>query len=95
LTKKLSTEIGIEYLRRKRKSVINIISIHKLMEPKMIMKNYVADELANKVFHLHKALNQAENIISVLEEENQKLKNLLFPNDNTENKDTVKIQCVA
>jgi hypothetical protein len=66
-----------------------------IMEPKMIMKNYVTDELVNKVFHLYKALNQAENIISVLEEENQKLKNLLFPNDNTENKDTVKIQCVA
>ena len=66
-----------------------------IMEPKMIMKNYVTDELVNKVFHLYKALNQAENIISVLEEENQKLKNLLFPNDNTENKDTVKIQSVA
>jgi hypothetical protein len=66
-----------------------------IMEPKMIMKNYVTDELVNKVFHLYKALNQAENIISVLQEENQKLKNLLFPNDNTENKDTVKIQSVA
>jgi hypothetical protein len=43
----------------------------------MIMKNYVADELANKVFHLHKALNQAEKIISILEEENENLKNLL------------------
>ena len=43
----------------------------------MIMKNYVADELANKVFHLHKALNQAEKIISILEEENKNLKNLL------------------
>lgn len=41
------------------------------------MKNYVADELANKVFHLHKALNQAEKIISILEEENKNLKNLL------------------
>ncbi len=43
----------------------------------MIMKNYVADELANKVFHLHKALNQAEKIISILEKENENLKNLL------------------
>jgi cell shape-determining protein MreC len=59
------------------------------------MNYYVADELANKVWQLHKALNQAEKIVSVLEEENQKLKNLLFLNDNTEHKDTVKIQCVA
>ena len=43
----------------------------------MIMINYVADELANKVFHLHKALNQAEYIISVLEEENNNLKKIL------------------
>lgn len=40
----------------------------------MIMKNYVADELSNKVYHLHKALQQAEDIIKVLEEENQNLK---------------------
>lgn len=40
----------------------------------MIMKNYVADELSNKVFHLHKALQQAQDIIKVLEEENQNLK---------------------
>jgi len=43
----------------------------------MIMKNYVADELSNKVYHLHKALNQAEKIIATLEEENQFLKNAL------------------
>ena len=40
----------------------------------MIMKNYVADELSNKVYHLHKALEQAKDIIKVLEEENQNLK---------------------
>jgi phage shock protein A len=40
----------------------------------MIMKNYVADELSNKVYHLHKALQQAEDIIKVLEKENQNLK---------------------
>lgn len=44
------------------------------MEATMIMKNYVADELSNKVYHLHKALQQAEDIIKVLEEENQNLK---------------------
>lgn len=40
----------------------------------MIMKNYVADELSNKVYHLHKALQQAEDIIKILETENQNLK---------------------
>jgi hypothetical protein len=44
------------------------------------MKNYVADELANKVFCLHKALNQAEYIISVLESENEQLRQLLSEN---------------
>ena len=43
----------------------------------MIMKNYVADELSNKVYHLHKALTQAERIIAILEEENKFLKNAL------------------
>jgi len=40
----------------------------------MIMKNYVADELSNKVYHLHKALEQAQEIIKVLETENNNLK---------------------
>lgn len=44
------------------------------MEAKMIMKNYVADELSNKVYHLHKALEQAQDIIKVLETENNNLK---------------------
>lgn len=44
----------------------------------MIMKNYVADELSNKVYHLHKALKQAENIISILDQENRKLKEILL-----------------
>lgn len=43
----------------------------------MIMKNYVADELSNKVYHLHKALEKAEEIISVLEEENKHLKEIV------------------
>ena len=52
----------------------------------MIMKNYVSDELANKVFQLSKILHQAEHIISVLEEENEELRKLLVLNkidDNT------------
>jgi len=32
----------------------------------MIMKNYVTDELMNKVYHLTQALNRAEHIVSVL-----------------------------
>ena len=40
----------------------------------MIMLNYVSDELANKVYHLTKALNEANIIIKTLEKENQELK---------------------
>jgi hypothetical protein len=43
----------------------------------MIMKNYVTDELINKVYHLTKALNQAESIIKTLEVENNNLKETL------------------
>ena len=43
----------------------------------MIMKNYVTDELINKVYHLTKALNQAESIIKTLETENSSLKETL------------------
>lgn len=35
---------------------------------------FIADELAHKVKHLHIALEQANTIISVLEEENIRLK---------------------
>lgn len=55
--------------------VSNIVS--KTMEAKMIMKNYVADELSNKVYHLHKALEQAQEIIKVLETENKNLKEIV------------------
>jgi hypothetical protein len=41
------------------------------------MKNYVTDELINKVYHLTKALNQAESIIKTLEVENNTLKETL------------------
>ena len=51
----------------------------------MIMKNYVADELSNKVYHMHKALEQAQNIIKVLEEENKNLKEAIrFLEETTE-----------
>ena len=43
----------------------------------MIIKNYVTDELINKVYHLTKALNQAESIIKTLEVENNNLKETL------------------
>jgi|LakMenEpi03Aug12_release.lakeMendotaPanAssembly.Ray.scaffolds.fasta_scaffold08789_32 hypothetical protein len=56
----------------------------------MIMKNYVADELANKVYHLTKALNQAESIIKTLEVENDNLKetlSLIYDRENSVNND--------
>jgi predicted transcriptional regulator len=40
----------------------------------MIMKNYVSDELTNKVYHLAKALNSAEEVIETLEKANDDLK---------------------
>lgn len=43
----------------------------------MIMKNYVSDELFNKVYHLSQALNQAQTIIETLEKENENLKEIL------------------
>ena len=43
----------------------------------MIMKNYVADELSNKVYHLSKALDQAQKVLSILEKENLMLKKIL------------------
>jgi hypothetical protein len=43
----------------------------------MKVSPYIADELANKVYHLHQALEQSKKIISILELENQNLKDLL------------------
>lgn len=40
-------------------------------------KDYIADELLNKVHNLTKALNNAEKIIKVLEKENLNLKDAL------------------
>lgn len=42
------------------------------------MNSYVADELANKVKHLQLALDQAKNIIDMLETENGRLKDVLI-----------------
>lgn len=56
----------------------------------MIMKNYVTDELINKVYHLTQALNQAESIIKTLEQENDALKqtmSILYDMDNMSNND--------
>ena len=59
--------------------------IPKIWRTTMIMKNYVADELSNKVYHMHKALEQAQNIIKVLEEENKNLKEAIrFLEETTE-----------
>lgn len=40
------------------------------------MNTYVADELQNKVKHLHMAITQAQDIISALEQENKRIKAL-------------------
>jgi hypothetical protein len=56
--------------------VYNTVS-NTIKEAIMIMKNYVTDELINKVYHLTKALNQAESIIKTLEVENNNLKETL------------------
>jgi hypothetical protein len=48
-----------------------------IMEAIMIMTNYVSDELANKVYHLTKALNQAEDIVETLQKENDNLREVL------------------
>ncbi len=47
------------------------------MEAKMVLKNYVADELANKVYHLTVALKQANEIIEKLDAQNENLKQIL------------------
>jgi hypothetical protein len=53
------------------------------------MNSYVADELANKVKHFHRALVEAENIISALEKENQRLQDVLISLALENNKDLV------
>ena len=55
----------------------------------MIMKNYVADELANKVYHLQKALQKADEIINVLQEENSRLQDAFNNLASSSNKDYI------
>ncbi len=58
--------------------VYSIVSrLNIIMEAIMIMKNCVSDELANKVHHLSKALNQAKDIFESLQRENNILKQTL------------------
>ena len=54
--------------------------------PKNKVYEYIGDELVNKIEHLSKALDSAQNIILSLEKENDRLVNLLaqisMPDDN-------------
>lgn len=43
----------------------------------MSINHFIADELANRVMYLSKALYEAKKTISVLEEENQSLQDIL------------------
>lgn len=53
----------------------------------MSMNRYIADELANKVYHLYHSLNDAQKMILELEIENKILKDALHmdSNDKQEN----------
>jgi hypothetical protein len=53
------------------------------------LNSYVADELLNKVKHLHKALVEAESIIYSLETENKRLQDALMSLASENNKDLV------
>lgn len=53
------------------------------------MNIFIADELANKVKHLHRALDQANNIISKLEIENKRLNDVLNNLTSINNEDYV------
>lgn len=53
------------------------------------MNSYVADELANKVKVLSQALSKAEQIIAILEEENDSLKDVLMGLASENNRDLV------
>lgn len=44
----------------------------------MIMKNYVSDELLNKVQHFTRALETAMSIVDTLQIENQNLSDALY-----------------
>ena len=53
------------------------------------INGYLGDELINKVKHLTKALNQAETIISSLEEENNRLSHALMTIASDHQTDTI------
>lgn len=57
----------------------------------MVIKTnmYIADELANKVKHLHKALETTQKIVAVLEEENKRLNDALMGLASENKKDSV------
>jgi thymidine phosphorylase len=61
--------------------VYNTVS-NSFKEAIMIIKNYVSDELANKVYHLTQALIQAEKIVKSLQEENDHLKEIIEQEQN-------------
>lgn len=42
-----------------------------------VMNTYIADELANKVHQLTKELIKAQNLIKILEQDNEEMKNYL------------------
>lgn len=44
----------------------------------MSINNYIGDELANKVIHLSRALDQANNTIYMLETQHEYLKDVLI-----------------
>jgi len=54
-----------------------------------VINSYLGDELANKVKHLNKALVQATQIISRLESENNRLRDVLIGLASENNKDLV------
>lgn len=43
----------------------------------MVMNQYIADDLANKVIYLYEALNKAQNRIEFLEQQNSVLSDVL------------------
>lgn len=57
----------------------------------MTMNKYIADELANKVYHLYRSLNDANKMILLLEKENKLLKDAIY-SDSSVSKDNIEIK---
>ena len=57
----------------------------------MTMNKYIADELANKVYHLYRSLNDANKTILLLEKENKLLKDAIY-SDSSVSKDNIEIK---